>query len=138
MHKNLLWLLFLPGLLSAQEDCYLGIGGRDDERIVQVFQLTEQQIEQLRNWGAELHVRNEFLENRARWLLKNHPQSTTEDIVKMSDEYKAVLDSMRSNMRMLDRRLLSTFNEKQYNLYVMLCNEVLRNPIYANRSVNEK
>ncbi len=138
MIKLLHFLVLLPGLLFSQEDCYLGIGGRDDERIVSVFQLTEAQTEQLRNWGAELKVRNEYLENQAQSLLKNHPQSTTEDIVKMSDAFKVLLDSMKSNMRMLDQRLLSTFNEEQYNLYILLCTEILRNPIYVNRSVNEK
>ena len=125
-------------MLFSQEDCYLGIGGRDDDRIVQVFQLSEQQAEQLRNWGAELKVRNDILEDRAQSLLKKHPQSTTEDIVAMSDKFKVLLDSMKSNMRMLDQRLLSTFNEEQYNLYILLCTEILRNPIYVNRSVNEK
>ncbi len=138
MTKYLRFLLLLPGLLFSQEDCYLGIGGRDDERIAQVFQLTEQQVEQLRNWGAELKVRNELLEDRAHAILKNHPQSTTEDIVKMSDEFKVLLDSMTSNMLMLDQRLLGTFNEEQYNLYIMLCSEIFRNPIYVNRTVNEK
>ncbi len=95
-------------------------------------------MEQLRNWGAELKVRNALLEDKAHAILKKHPQSTTEDIVKMSDEFKVLLDSMTSNMLMLDQRLLSTFNEEQYNLYITLCSEIFRNPIYVNRTVNEK
>ena len=39
-------------------------------------------------------------------------------------------------MRLLDRRMLSIFDNDQYNLYIML-NEVYRSPIYAP-SVNEK
>ncbi|MEM1337961.1 MAG: hypothetical protein AAF634_13590 [Bacteroidota bacterium] len=138
MQKLLRFLLLLPYALLAQEDCYLGIGGKDDKRIIEVFQLTEAQTEQLRNWGAELKVRNTYLEDQALALLKNHPQTTTADIVKMGDEFKILLDSMRSNMRMLDQRLLNTFSEEQYSLYIMLCSEILKDPIYANRIVNEK
>ena len=122
----------------AQYDCYLGIGGKDDERITEVFQLSEEQVEKLRNWGAELKFRNEIFELRAKSLLKNHAQASPEDLLKMSYDYKAILDSMTANMRMLDKRMLSTFNDKQYNLYIMLCNQLSRSPIYTTRSVNEK
>lgn len=125
-------------MLFSQQDCLLGIGGKDDETIKTVFELTDDQIEKMRNWGAELAFRNELFEIRAKNLLKNHAQSSVEDLMKMSIEYKAILDSMESNIRLLDKRLLSTFSDEQYDLYYMLCNQVQRSPIYAVRSMNEK
>lgn len=121
----------------AQHDCFLGIGGKDDATIIEVFQLSEDQIEKLKNWGAELKFRNEIFGYKAKNLLKNHAQASPEDLLKMSYDYKAVLDSMSANMRMLDKRMLGTFNTKQYNLYVTLCNQLSRSPIYTTRSVNE-
>lgn len=118
----------------------MGIGGKDDEIIKAVFELTDEQAEQMRNWGAELQFRNEIFEIRAENLLKNHAQSSPEDLLKMSYEYKILLDSMENNMRLLDKRLLGIFTTEQYNLYIMLCNQVYRSPIYASRSkpLNEK
>jgi len=125
-------------MLFSQEDCFLGIGGKDDETITTVFELTEDQVEQMRNWGAELKFRNEVFEMRAKRLLETHTESSPEELMKMSKQYKALLDSIYNNMRMLDRRMLGTFTTDQYNLYIMLCNQVYRSPMYATRSVNEK
>ncbi|WP_343485729.1 hypothetical protein [Allomuricauda sp. d1] len=122
----------------AQEDCYLGLGGKNDSTIISVFQLNEFQIEQMKNWGAELNYRNGFLRDRANYLLKKHAQDSPEDLIEMSYEYQKLMDSMKSNMRMLDQRLLSLFNDNQYNLYVKLCHQVSRSPIFANRQVDEK
>lgn len=125
------------GVLNAQQDCYLGIGGKDDAIITKVFQLSEKQMENLKNWGAELKFRNEIFKLKAESLLKNHAQASPEDLLKMSYDYRAILDSMAANMKMLDKRMLGTFNNKQYNLYIKLCNQTSRSPIYASRSVNE-
>ena len=125
-------------MLFSQEDCLLGIGGKDDEMIRTVFELTDDQMEQMRNWGAELQFRNEIFETRARNLLKNHAQSSTEDLLIMSHKYKALLDSMRNNIKLLDKRMLGIFTNEQYNLYIMLCNQVNRSPLYVPRSMNEK
>ncbi len=134
-----LLLLFLgPLMLFSQEDCLLGIGGKDDEMIRTVFELTDEQIEQMRNWGAELQFRNEIFEIKAQNLLKNHAQSSVEDLLIMSHKYKALLDSMQNNIKLLDRRMLGIFTNEQYNLYIMLCNQVNRSPLYAPRSMNEK
>ena len=138
LNRLLLFLLWVPAVLSSQNDCFLGIGGKDDKTIQEVFQLNEDQVEKMRNWGAELKFRNEIFEMRIEKLLKTHAQSSPEDLMKMSYEFRALLDSMEGNMRLLDRRMLSIFDNDQYNLYIMLCNEVYRSPIYAPRSVNEK
>ena len=125
-------------MLFSQEDCFLGIGGKHDETIETVFKLTEDQVEKMRNWGAELKFRNEIFEMRANNLLKNHAQSSPEDLMKMSYEFRSLMDSMENNMRLLDQRMLGIFTDDQYNLYIMLCNQVYRSPIYAARSMNEK
>lgn len=139
MKEQLLFIFSILIFFSsyAQEDCYLGIGGKDDVIIAEVFELTEEQTENLKNWGAELKFRNEIFELKANNLLKNHAQASPEDLLKMSYNYKALLDSMAANMRLLDKRMLGTFTNKQYNVYIMLCNQLSRSPIYTSRSVNE-
>ena len=131
----LVWITFFS---SAQEDCFLGLGGEDHDKIISVFQLSDEQKENLKNWGAELEYRNEIFKIRAERLLKNHAQKSPEDLLNLSFKYRALLDSMRNNLRMLDKRMLSTFNDKQYNLYIELCNSVLMSPIYANRVADVK
>ena len=119
-------------------DCTLGVGGRDDETIIEVFQLNEEQQENLRNWSAELKVRNTYLKDRAKSLLKRNETSPPSVLMEMSYEYRKLLDSMRSNIRMIDRRLLSTFNKNQYDLYVELCDVIAMDPMRVDNSVNEK
>lgn len=138
--KGFLFYFFLLSSLHcvAQEECILGIGGQDDEVIEEVFQLNDDQMEKMKNWGAELKIRNEILKDQADFLLKKHIQSSPEDLVAMSYKYKDILDSMKQNMRMLDKRLLSTFNGKQYNFYLKLCDQLTLLPIYIDRSVDEK
>ncbi|WP_339143308.1 hypothetical protein [Croceitalea sp. MTPC5] len=139
MRNVTLLLFFMTATFSiAQEECYLGIGGKDDEVITKVFQLTDAQVKNLTNWGAELKFRNEIYELKLEHLLKKHAQSSPEDLMKMSITYKAYLDSISGNMMLLDKRMLSTFNDEQYNLYIMLCNQLLRSPIATSRSLNEK
>ena len=140
MIRKLLFSLFIliNGVALCQEDCYLGVGGKDDKTIIEVFQLTEEQTENLRNWSAELDYRNSLLQDQAKALLKKHAQSSPEDLLAMSYQFQDLLDSMRSNMRMIDKRVLSMFNNEQYNLYMQLCNTVARSPIFTSRPVNEK
>ncbi|NKI32962.1 hypothetical protein [Croceivirga thetidis] len=139
MNKITPILFFLFSIsVTAQEDCFLGVGGNDDQTIAEVFNLNEEQIRNLKNWGAELKYRNEIFVIRAEYLLKNHPNSSHEDLLKMSYIYRGHLDSMRGNLRMIDKRMLGTFNNEQYNLYIQLCNSVLLSPIFANRSESEK
>ena len=116
----------------------MGVGGTDDETIAEVFQLNDEQRQSLRNWSAELKVRNEILSNQAEFLLKQHEESSPEVLMTISKEYKTIMDSMKQNVRMMDKRLLSIFNPKQYNFYVKLCDQLTLRPIYINRSVDEK
>ena len=122
----------------AQEDCMLGIGGQDDETITEVFQLNEEQKENLKNWSAELKIRNEILRDKAEYLLKQNEESSPELLLKVSKEYRDILDSIKKNVRMIDKRMLSTFNPKQYEFYMELCNQLTLRPIHINTSIDEK
>jgi hypothetical protein len=121
----------------AQMDCILGVGGRDDETIIKVFELTEEQQENLKNWSAELKVRNDIFKDKAAYLMKQNEESPPEVLMEVSKKYQSYIDSMANNVRMIDMRLLGTFNEKQYQRYVKLCSQLSLRPIYVNRSVDE-
>ena len=129
-------LFFISGY--SQEECFLGIGGKDDETIKEVFKLSDAQVEKMKDWGAELKYRNGFLITQAENLVKKHAESSPEVLMTMSYQYKKLLDSMQSNLRMLDKRMLGIFNEEQYNLYVMLCSQISSSPLYPTSPVNEK
>ncbi|RDY60957.1 hypothetical protein DX873_01910 [Flagellimonas nanhaiensis] len=122
----------------SQEDCQLGVGGQDDQVIMEVFQLNDNQKDKLKSWSAELKVRNDILKDRAKHLLKRHEGSSPEVLMTFSKQYKDILDSMKQNALMMDRRLLSTLNAKQYNLYLELCSQLTLRPMYVDRSVDEK
>ena len=118
-------------------DCILGVGGRDNETITKVFELTEEQQENLRNWSAELKFRNDILKNQAKYLMKKNEESSPEVLLTVSKEYGSIMDSMKQNVRMIDKRLLTSFNKAQYERYVKLCNQLTLRPIHVNRSVDE-
>lgn len=118
-------------------ECMLGVGGKDNETITKVFELTEEQQENLKNWSAELKVRNDLLREKAQYLMKKNEESSPEVLVTVSVEYQVILDSMKQNIRMMDKRLLGTFSETQYERYSKLCNQMTMRPIYVNKSVDE-
>jgi hypothetical protein len=102
-----------------------------------VFELTEEQQENLKNWSAELKVRNDIFKDKAAYLMKQNEESPPEVLMEVSKKYQSYIDSMANNVRMIDMRLLGTFNEKQYQRYVKLCSQLSLRPIYVNRSVDE-
>ncbi|MHA7864390.1 hypothetical protein [Flagellimonas marinaquae] len=132
------FLFLISGFYGmAQMDCILGVGGRDDETIIKVFELTEEQQENLKNWSAELKIRNDIFKDKAAYLMKQNEESPPEVLKEVSKKYQSYIDSMANNVRMIDMRLLGTFNEKQYQRYVKLCSQLSLRPIYVNRSVDE-
>lgn len=114
--------------LNAQADCVLGVGVTSDSVLISVFQLNPMQSQQLEKFNAELKYRHEILENKLENVRKRHPQSTVSDLSKLAGEYTSIMDSMTLVQTMIDKRLLTVFNEKQYNLYRNLCREVSRSP----------
>lgn len=132
------YLFLILGLSGkAQMECMLGVGGPDEEIIAQVFQLNDEQREKLKNWGAELKVRNDILRDKADHLMKQNADSPPEVLVAISQKYQEIRDSMEQNVRMMDKRLLAIFNERQYKRYVELCSELSLRPIHVNRPMDE-
>jgi len=123
----LICFLYNDGLL-AQDDCILGVGITKDETIIDVFQLNEEQAEQLINFSAELKYRNELLNNQAANILKRHPQSSAVELMVLANKYNVIRDSMEHIQRMIDIKTLKLFNEKQYIRYLELCTEAFRQP----------
>jgi len=121
----------------AQMDCILGVGGRDNETITKVFELTEEQRENLKNWSAELKIRNDIFKERAEYLMKQNEDSSPEVLIEVSKKYQSFIDSMAKNVHMMDKRLLESFTQTQYDRYLKLCNQMTLRPIYVNRSVDE-
>ncbi|KAB5486896.1 MULTISPECIES: hypothetical protein [Flagellimonas] len=139
MKRVIFYLFLISGLYgSAQMDCILGVGGPDGDTMVQVFQLNEEQQEKLKSWAAELKVRNDILREKAEYLMKKNENSTPEVLLEVSKQYRAIQDSMFLNVRMMDKRLLTIFNDKQYQRYLGFCNELALRPIHVNRSIDEK
>nr|WP_321411595.1 hypothetical protein [uncultured Allomuricauda sp.] len=137
--KPLVHILFLiSGFYgTAQMDCILGVGGRDNETIAKVFELTEEQQESLKNWSAELKIRNDIFKERAEYLMKQNEDSSPEVLMEVSKKYQSFIDSMAKNVHMMDKRLLESFSQVQYDRYLKLCNQMTLRPIYVNKSVDE-
>ena len=114
--------------VTAQEDCILGVGITKDETIIDVFQLNEEQSEQMINFSAELKYRNELLNNQAENILKRHPQSSAAELMVLAEKYNVIRDSMEVVQRMIDIKTLKLFNKNQYLRYLELCSEAFRQP----------
>jgi len=114
--------------VAAQEDCILGVGITKDETIIDVFQLNEEQSEQMINFSAELKYRNELLNNQAENILKRHPQSSAAELMVLAEKYNVIRDSMARVQRMIDIKTLKLFNKNQYLRYLELCSEAFRQP----------
>jgi len=123
----LIYFFFIDGLM-AQDDCILGVGITKDETIIDVFQLNEEQAEQMINFSAELKYRNELLNNQAENILKRHPQSSAAELMVLAEKYNVIRDSMALVQRMIDIKTLKLFNKNQYLRYLELCNEAFRQP----------
>ncbi|MBT8283443.1 MAG: hypothetical protein KJO86_06865 [Muriicola sp.] len=116
-------------LVQAQEsDCMLGLGGSNTETIVQVFQLNEEQIGQLKEWQAELSMTNKVYQEDIRILFDTHPQSTTKELEELANKYRVLKDQILENARAYDIKMLKLFNPKQYERYIELCASARRIP----------
>lgn len=114
--------------LKAQADCILGVGITDNTTLIDVFQMNEFQQKNLANFGAELQYRHELLNTKLENIKRRHPQSNSDELMQLADKYKNVMDSMQLLQAMIDKKILSLFNEKQYELYLLLCKEASRSP----------
>ncbi|GGD56890.1 hypothetical protein [Muriicola marianensis] len=115
--------------ISAQSgDCMLGIGGNDTETIIQVFQLSEEQIGKMEEWRAELALANKIYQDEIRQLFDTHPQSTDEELQALANKYRVLKDKVLDNAREYDIRMLKIFNPRQYDRYLELCASAQRVP----------
>lgn len=123
------FFLFTAGLRSQQADCTLGMGGTDQETIIQVFQLTENQQAQMEEWSAELQLYRKDLDARLQHLFESEPQQSMEELQKLATKYQVLKEEAEATSMAFDRKLLSIFDERQYRQYVALCREAGREPM---------
>jgi hypothetical protein len=127
-YVSLIWIL--GGLSGATaQDCTLGLGGKDSDLIIQVFDLDSTQQAGLRTLAIALKAENDHLEEKAQTLLDTHPQNSEEALASLGSQYQTIKDQMVENAARYDRLLLGLFNPDQYALYRELCLEVVREPL---------
>jgi oligoribonuclease (3'-5' exoribonuclease) len=107
----------------------LGIGGKDTETIVEVFQLSEEQLVKMNGWITELTKSNELIEEQIDVLLEKHPQSNEEELQTLAEKFKPLREQIISNSRKCDQKLIGILNENQYQRYIDLCSEAIRRPL---------
>lgn len=125
---SVLFFLFFTFVGNAQ-DCTLDIGGKNAEMVVKVFQLNESQNTQMEAWSAELAITNKVIEEDIQKMFDSEPQSSPEELTKLAEKYSVLKSRMVNNAYEADKKLLATFNERQYERYLQLCNEAIRTPI---------
>ncbi|MBT8179262.1 MAG: hypothetical protein HKP60_09110 [Eudoraea sp.] len=131
----LLGLLFAQVNFAQMADCTLGLGGKDTEVIIKVFHLNEEQKSQLDMWVAEYQLSSRLIQEEVDQLLESHPQKTPEDLEKLAVKYNTLKTKLFNISRAYDQQLIALFDQRQYGVYLELCNEVNRKPI--SKSANE-
>lgn len=123
-----LFFMVLIGF-GQSEDCTLGIGGKDTETIIEVFQLSEEQLAQMKGWIQELNKSNEEIEEQIDNLLEKHPQSNEEELQDLAEKFKVLRAQIIANSKICDQKLVGILNENQYRRYSTLCEEAFRRPL---------
>ena len=118
---------------QAQQECSLAIGATESDTIIQIFQLNEDQVAHLEEFKAAQEIETRLLDEERKNLFENHPQSTPEDLTALGTKYKVLEERMKQVYKKYDLKLLAHFNEKQYQRYVALCQEVSREPLAVVR-----
>lgn len=129
--RLLISFLFLASSLGMAQlpDCTLALGSVETETLVAIFQLNEPQKGTLAELQGKLQVESKSIEDQTKKLFEEHPQGTEEELITLAEKYKALQQKMVDISKESDRQLLQTFNTKQYERYIHLCQEALRNPI---------
>ena len=129
-------LIFIVGFwisAQAQQECSLAIGATESDTIIQIFQLKEEQVAHLEEFKSALEIETRLLDEERKNLFENHPQTTPEDLTALGVKYKDLEERMKQVFKKYDLKLLALFNEKQYQRYVTLCQEVSRQPLAVVR-----
>jgi len=132
----LLFFIFFTSV-GQTVDCTLGIGGKDTETIIKVFQLSEEQLVQMEGWIEELNKSNESIEEQIDVLLDKHPQSTEEELQALAEKFKPLRAQIIANSKICDQKLVGILNENQYQRYISLCFEAVRRPLKGLTSMEE-
>lgn len=126
---SVFFIFLMP--ICAQQDCSLGIGITDTDILVQVFQLRPEQKARLEEFQAAVSKEIQLVDEEIETLFEAHPQSTPEDLIAFGTKHKVLEDRVKDIFRKYDLKLLALFNEKQYQRYISLCEEVSRQPLVA-------
>ena len=122
--------LLFPNLQFGQmQDCTLGLGNKDTEVIFKVFKLNEEQQALAEAMAAEYRTNSRLIQDQVDQLFDSHPQQTPEDLQKMAQKFDSLKVQLTSMSRNYDRKLVGLFDQKQYEVYLQLCNEVMRKPL---------
>ena len=132
----LLFFVFFTSF-GQTADCTLGIGGKDTETIIKVFQLSAEQLVQMEGWILELKKSNEKIEEQINHLLDDHPQSNEEELQTLAEKFKVLRTEIITNSKIYDQKLVGIFNENQYKRYIALCEEAMRIPLTGLNSKDE-
>lgn len=119
---------FIP-FMSIAQMCILNVGSENSDQIKQVFQLNEDQIVALEASKLILNQEIAVLQEQVQELIKNHPQSNPDELMVFAKKHKDLEDQMFSLTIAYDQKLISLFNEKQYERYLLLCTKANRTPI---------
>ncbi len=124
----LLFFIFFTSM-GQTAGCTLGIGGKDTETIIKVFQLNDEQLVQMEAWIQELNKSNELIEEQIDVLLDKHPQSNEEELQTLAEKFKPLRAQIIANSKICDQKLVGILNENQYRRYIDLCTEAMRRPL---------
>ncbi len=127
-------LAFLSDIAIGQT-CALGVGTSDPDTVIEVFQLNNQQIEKLKAVKLAYTDNSQGIQEKIEKLLNEHPQSTPADLTLMAEKYNVLKEEMISLSLKSDEEVLTTFNQKQYERYLILCKETFQKPIVVTPTV---
>lgn len=119
-------LFFLTGFSQI---CILNIGSENTDQIKQIFQLNETQNSALQDFKIELNKEITNLEAEVKTLLETHPQSNPEELLVLAKKHKDLEEKMFTTTATYDQKLISLFNKKQYERYLLLCDKANRTAI---------
>jgi len=123
------FLLVVSNGNAQVHECTLDIGGKNSENVSEIFQLNEGQISLMEELREGYSIAYKAFEEQSQKLLDEHPQSTSEELTTLAGKYRALQEKITADSRQIDEELLTSFNQKQYNLYLSLCHEAFRRPI---------
>ena len=128
-------VLLLPNLNYGQlQDCTLGLGNKDTDVIFKVFKLSEEQQALAEAMAAEYRTNSRLIQDEVDLLFESHPQRTKEDLQRMAQKFDSLKIQLTAMSRSYDEKLVGLFNQKQYEVYLQLCNEVMRKPLTPSRN----